>query len=41
MRDHTQETQESFAIKCVSEKFSLLELSGGQNAFGNDITEEY
>jgi len=37
MRDHTQENQTK---KSVFEKFSLLELSGGQNVFRNDITQE-
>jgi hypothetical protein len=40
MRDHTQENQKSFEKKHVFEKFSLLELSGGQNIFCNYLTQE-
>ena len=36
MRDHTQEKQKI----SVSELFSFLELSGGQDIFGNDTTQE-
>jgi hypothetical protein len=39
-RDHTQENKKSFAKKSVFEKFSLLELSGGKNVFGNELTQE-
>jgi hypothetical protein len=35
MHDHTQKDQKSF-----SEKISILEPSGGQNVFGNDMTQE-
>jgi hypothetical protein len=40
MRDHTQGNQKSFGKKSVFEKFSLLELSGGQNVFCNYLTQE-
>ena len=40
MRDHTQENQNRNAKECDFEKCSLLELSGGQNVFGYDITQE-
>jgi len=40
MRDHTQENQKSFAKESVFEKFFLLELSGGKNVFGNELTQE-
>ena len=40
MRDHTQEHRKSFAKENVFEKILLLELSGDQYVFGNDITQE-
>jgi hypothetical protein len=40
MRDHTQEHQKSVEKESVSEKFSLLELSGGQNIFCDYLTQE-
>jgi len=40
MRDHTQENQKINEKKSVFEKFSLLELSGGQNVFCDYLTQE-
>jgi len=40
MRDHTQENQKGFAKKSVFEKFFFLELSGGKNVSGNELTQE-
>ena len=39
MRDHTPENQKSFEKKSVLEKFSFLELSGGQNVFCDYLTQ--
>ena len=39
-RDHTQEKSKSFGKECVFEKFLLLELSGGKNVFGKELTQE-
>jgi len=39
-RDHTQENEKRFAKKSVFEKFSFLELSGGKNIFGKELTQE-
>ena len=35
-----QENKKSFARKSVFEKFLLLELSGGKNVFGKELTQE-
>jgi hypothetical protein len=40
MRDHTQENQKKKGKKSVFEKFYNLELSGGQNAFRDYLTQE-
>ena len=40
MRDHTQENEKKNVKKSVFEKFYALELSGGQNVFFYDLTQE-